>query len=36
VPNAVLVPVNEVNELDFYTQNGTQLIADIFGWFTAA
>ena len=35
VPNAVLVPVNEVNELDFYTQNGTQLIADIFGWFTA-
>jgi hypothetical protein len=35
VPNAVLVPINEVNELDFYTQNGTQLIADIFGWFTA-
>ncbi len=35
IPNAVLVPVSNVNELDLYTQSGTQLIVDIFGWFLA-
>jgi hypothetical protein len=34
IPNAVLVPLTAANDLDFYTQNGTQIIADIFGWFT--
>jgi hypothetical protein len=35
IPNAVLVPVSNFNELDLYTQSGTQLIVDIFGWFLA-
>jgi hypothetical protein len=35
IPNAVLVPVSRFNELDLYTQSGTQLIVDIFGWFLA-
>lgn len=34
IPNAVLVPVSATNDVDFFTQNGTQIIADIFGWFT--
>jgi hypothetical protein len=33
IPNAVLVPVSLNNRLDLYTQGGTQLIVDIFGWF---
>jgi hypothetical protein len=33
IPNAVLVPVALDNTLDLYTQSGTELIVDIFGWF---
>lgn len=33
IPNAVLVPVTAANDLDLYTQSGTELIVDIFGWF---
>ena len=34
IPNLVIVPVSSSGEIDLFTQRGTHLIVDVFGWFT--
>ena len=34
IPNMVIVAVSAAGEIDLFTQNGTNLIVDVLGWFT--
>ncbi len=34
IPNLVTVPVSAAGEIELFTQSGTHLIVDVFGWFS--
>ncbi len=36
IPNLVIVPVSATGEVEFYTEQGTNLLADVVGYFTNA
>ncbi len=36
IPNLVIVPVSAAGEVEFYTEQGTNLLADVVGYFTNA